>query len=754
MSGMIDYAAFAVLVGVLAARPLIPEGFERVATAFVDAGSVGGPTPATSMWLDLILLAVSAVVVWRHRLAARHTLFAGASLTVLALAVGLSTWGASDRRLALNAGAEIFTFAVTGAALFRLVAGRRDFALILAAAAVASAGVNALKCTTQTEYEFNDTLEAWQARKAQLVEQGRDVDDPALVNFERRLKSADSFGYLSHPNVAASVLAAGAVLLIGVAAASLRRGATSRGVGTVCAIALAAAMAYALATTGSMGGGVAMLVGAAIAVVLALFRAWITKRPAFAAGAFIGLQAVAMAGLIGYGAVRSTLPGASLAFRWEYWSAAGHALADEPLTGIGRENFAPFHMRYKSAAATEEVRNPHNLWISLLVELGPLGLTAGIMLLAGAAVAVFRRLALIRIDSAQSPADCADAPITGYAFAALCGIVVLLVQVTFAAVPLAAGGIAVVWLVEVAGLWLVLYFGAIRLFAEAPSALAIGGIAACAALLTHNLVDFSLITAAGLSMLVLAFAASAAGGAAASECAARERRPRGRLGAAFLALATLAHGCLIAIPTQKTADFAANIDAIFAAPLTPMNLHEAYADGMAAARADLFECDLPREAAGRFSALLDQPRAATADAYELAGNAQSLASIALSRNPRSPADAALLAEILGQRAGLAGQLGKSDDAQRLRLQSARQWDAAVQMYPTNPRWRIEAAAARLELLPYGNQSRRQIAAAVLQNLDEAVRIDATRSAENASKLRPAEFERIRRLRAMADAVEP
>lgn len=748
MSARIDKAALVVLVGVLAARPLMPEVFTRLTSALVST-DVGGPTPATSTWLDFILLAVSAIVISRHGFARRRAALVGGAIALLALSAGLSTWGAGDRRVALNAAAELLAFAAVAVALVRLVAAQPGFAAILAAAAVASAGVNALKCGTQASFEFADTLDAWHARKAQLAEAGRDVDDPAAVNFERRLRSGDTFGYLAHPNVAGSILAAGAAFLIGAAIALLRPRAASRAVAAVIAVILAAAIIAALWTTGSTGAAIALAFAAAVAAAIALLRHRIAARPGRAAALFLGIQAAALVLLLGFGLARSTLPGASLAFRWEYWTAAGQAFAEAPLTGIGRENFAPPHMRFKPPNATEEVRNPHNLWISLLVETGPAGLLAVILLLSAGAAAAFSALSCAATAPRPPPASDDPEPAAGalridLPLAAAGGAAVLVALAYFGDVPLAAAGVAVVWTLEVAVAWLILYFGALRGPAAMPDAIRIGGLAAAAALLTHNLIDFSLITPSGLAMLALVLAAATLGR---SDSVQRPSPPRGRfIAGAFVAILALAHLYFVARPTQHTADLAARIDAIFSRPLSPAALTEAYDIGRSAIRDDSLESALPAEIAGRFSALLDQPGLPLERTDELAGRARALATMAMERDQRNPTIRALLARTYDQHAAILEQLGKQRDAGELRLSAAALWDEAVTRYPTNPRWRIDAAAAWLATLPLEADTPQTVAAAAAAHLSRALEIDATRPAENASKLRPAELDRIRLLR--------
>ena len=53
-------AAFLVIIGLVAARPLMAETFERVDVSFIQDTDTG-PTPASTVWMDTLLLAASAV---------------------------------------------------------------------------------------------------------------------------------------------------------------------------------------------------------------------------------------------------------------------------------------------------------------------------------------------------------------------------------------------------------------------------------------------------------------------------------------------------------------------------------------------------------------------------------------------------------------------------------------------------------------------------------------------------------------------
>src|SRR5262249_51185584 len=153
-----DLACFYLILAILAARPMVPETFERVELSFLANTADLGPTPATTVWMDAILLVASALAIVRYGFGGARFRFAWMATGLLLLAVIISTAAAGEKRVAANAGAELCVFAIAGWALVRLM-GQGWMSRILLAAAIASAGTNAIKCGLQRAYEFADTSE-------------------------------------------------------------------------------------------------------------------------------------------------------------------------------------------------------------------------------------------------------------------------------------------------------------------------------------------------------------------------------------------------------------------------------------------------------------------------------------------------------------------------------------------------------------------------------------------------------------------
>ena len=77
--------------------------------------------------------------------------------------------------------------------------------------------------------------------------------------------------------------------------------------------------------------------------------------------------------IIGHGLWHQNLVIDSLTFRWQYWVGAMRIFAAHPLVGVGWSNFGPYYLGARLPIASEEVKDPHNFLVRVLVELGMVG---------------------------------------------------------------------------------------------------------------------------------------------------------------------------------------------------------------------------------------------------------------------------------------------------------------------------------------------------------------------------------------------
>lgn len=507
------------LLSLLLVRTLLAETFVSLDLDFLPAAAASGITPTVTAWLDALTLTTAGIALvliphWRL-----HPLTLS-GLLLLAGGVWVSSATAGDGLAARLAGMNLVIIAIAATVLIRLF---RDDGLRRAALAgvIAVTVASAYRCINQRYYEFPALLETWQEQKSQMIARGRPADDPVIENYERRMRSLESYGYHYHPNVAGSMLMAGTIVLgAGLLAVRVRRPAepgaataaqTRTGTGSGIALAggglACAVLGYALWLTGSNGALGALLLAALTAGVLFRFRERIGANPLRWTAIGIGLYLGILLGVAMIGVSRGTLPGSSLAFRWEYWSAALRAWEDAPLTGIGRENFQDAYCRFKSAAAVEEVRNPHNLWVSLLVETGPPGLLGGLILLVAWTAAALRSTPVVIKEAAKQTAR-------GAWLIATVLVITLVLHLLLSWSPLTDPSLGFLWGVETAGValvaggiaWITLRaaddtrIGAVLLH--------FGGVAAVAGMLMHAWVDYALLTPAGAALFAILAAAA------------------------------------------------------------------------------------------------------------------------------------------------------------------------------------------------------------------------------------------------------
>jgi O-antigen ligase len=713
------------LLAVLCARPLIGETFEPLQLSFLEAlQSVGGPTPAATAGMDALQLGLAGVLLARSGRRPQPAVLVGIGL--LALAVAISSFAAADWVSALRAGMNLVSMAVAGFALCLTLtdgAWRR----IALAGLLACGFVTTVKCLNQRFVENPSMRAAWEQNyKPQLLRQGFDPGDPLFVNFERRMLAGEVYGFQGHPNVTGGMLAIWALGIAGLTLGLFRP--SGPRLQPVVAVLVLAATLGAMWFTGSLGAVLAVLAGSLLMVLLAwnLRFGWFRRPGSLLLALVLGYAALVGCGL-GWGASRGTLPHASLAFRWQYWKTAARIYEDAPLTGIGRENFARPYLRYKPAASTEEVKNPHNLWVGLGVELGPLGLLGAGLLITAALYA-----SLPRAKVTPDPAE-AKRPAHTLARIAPLAVGMLLVHATFCGEDFTQLGVVLVWGQEIALVWLVGLAVAAWLLdtlQEASSAWFTAGLCAglCAALV-HGLIDFVLLTPAGLAVFVL----TAAGAAHAAPDAVHAAASRARMltGYAAAAIAVAVQSLMVLRPA-------------WAAESAIRGLRAA-GDAPPASAARMLETELARirsrtsdAGSARFAARFVLQFAQAGD-WEPSSQlrwlqvAAEMATLAEQREPGTVNTAVTQARIAEQRA----RLPITDPAglQTAQRDAAASWETAVARYPTDPRLRISAATAYITLANHGDESARLPAR---QHLEAALDIDAQRMEGDASRLRPAE----------------
>ncbi len=337
----------------------------------VNPGTKGPPLatgPGTIMAMNAALAAIAFVAaVCGRRKAGRCTLL----LTAAGLWAVASTLWASDKYLALVTSTTLLASGLAAWAAGRLcdTAIRRRQLLCVAC------GIG-LMWTGYGVYQRlvdhpQDVADYKQHRAEILRDHGWDENTFSLQQFERKLNSAEISGFVQSPNSYSSLLMFAAVMAAGLAAGAVP--ARSAAGLWILTLVLGAMMAWAAPSKAALTClGLGVVVAATMAVT-GLSRRGSGSRTGLTV-AMVGIVFAGVVGLAGYGLTRGELPGASLNFRWRYWVGSAGIVHDAPLLGVGYDNFAAAYLKHRLPNAAEEVRDPHNVFVRAITELGPVGL--------------------------------------------------------------------------------------------------------------------------------------------------------------------------------------------------------------------------------------------------------------------------------------------------------------------------------------------------------------------------------------------
>ncbi|MFO0975643.1 MAG: O-antigen ligase family protein [Planctomycetaceae bacterium] len=231
---------------------------------------------------------------------------------------------------------------------------------------------------------------------AAFQRQGIPLDGPARQLWENRLlHSTEPLGTFALTNTLAGILAAAFVLQAGL----IRRafGVPSEAQGPKSGSAAVASpsrwtilvaclqaivLLYCLILTKSRSAWCGAFCGIAIVLILrsrtTILRT--TLRWMMLGGLVAGLLVVCV-GLFG-GIDRQVILESprSLQFRLFYWTGSLEMLAEHPVVGAGPGNFRQMYLPHKAVESSEEIRDPHNIFLDAWSSAGLLGL-AGVVLL-------------------------------------------------------------------------------------------------------------------------------------------------------------------------------------------------------------------------------------------------------------------------------------------------------------------------------------------------------------------------------------
>ncbi|MFH1418303.1 MAG: O-antigen ligase family protein [Planctomycetota bacterium] len=394
---LLERVALLVLLSLIPLRAIIGEThtFELLRwLRNIDAPPT--PSPATTLGISSLILAVAVVLLfarWLRRDIGYRRTGAELGLGLLLIAAVVSTWNAGQKHLAL-VGVSDFLGLVLYVFLLRQLLTRPWHVRLAIAVVLATGTVVVAKCAYQFAYEIPDTIEYYEAHKAELADTDTAEESDFgragfRYDYEQRLRARSLSGYFRHPNVLAGYLILVVMTALAVAAGRFRR----RPRWTLAAPLLLAGFAFVALVLAQSKGGVA---ACCIGLVLWPVGQWIAGRDP---RAFIRKRLVVLlwlSALVGTGAVVAVLHssshalGRSMLFRSLYWQGAGAMFANEGPWGVGANNFGRLFTRYKTVQCPEEVDDPHSFVVKVATEWGVVGLAGVLLLFVGYSVRLSR----------------------------------------------------------------------------------------------------------------------------------------------------------------------------------------------------------------------------------------------------------------------------------------------------------------------------------------------------------------------------
>lgn len=506
---------FAVAVAVVLARATISESLRNPfePSPGGDAGAVTG-LPNVSVWLDLLCWTPALLVLFRRCFDRTYVLrFTPAHGLVLAMAVlaAASTAWSADRFAAAVTAFHFLSAAVLMWSASQLVRSWTRLRFVAAAAAGALAVVTVHGIYYRT-VEWPDTVKYVEENREQILrERGWTQDSFAWRQFNNKVQAGEMVGFGSSPNTYAAVL-----VFLGVIAASLAAQRLLDGDERAWPVALLAvlpAAAYVLWFTGSKTALVTPLLAAGLIWAGWRLGGWLAERRRTAFFTGVAAFLLGVAAFVGHGLYHGNFVIDSITFRWKYWIGSSRLFAEHALAGVGWSNFGYSYLAHRLPEATEEIKDPHNLFVKAFVELGIVG---GLLCLGWIGRLMWE---ITRPVSPPAPAEpparrVAAAPGRGAAglIAGVAGLAVVLNMLGSIDFSRDAGYV----LVE--SLKRLLYFGLFVLALAAGTIrsttdvrpddrpaplLLIGCIAAVGVFLIHNLIDFSMWDVGPMFLLAL-----------------------------------------------------------------------------------------------------------------------------------------------------------------------------------------------------------------------------------------------------------
>ncbi len=480
------------------------------------------PTGITPMWsvaMDLLTLAFASIVMLRGAMHGR-AVPAGWLLAAL-IGVGFAAWHGRplpDRSWLEHARVGLgWTSAVIGG--FALWHAAHDAAVrrVTVGMLLGIVAMLVAKGAVQVFVEHPQTVADYRLNKASFLAANGWLDGSDQVRaFERRLMQPEATGWFGLSNVFASLCAAGAVTMAGLAYEAWRsrrdQGSPSSGRWLVVALGFGAVVAVVGVVLSGSRAGLGLVVIGLVGLGLvgavrsqAALRERMTSRIGWIA---IGVIAMVPVLIMLHGQMGERAPDRSLLFRWFYMQGASRIIADHPLAGVGPASFKDAYLLAKPPLSPESIESPHSAAFDWLACMGIGGLAWVVMLVAAVYVCGHNLLAEAAPGTDEHQRAEAKSAASGLDRRMLVvGVCAVFVISTLIESAILTPEAAIMRVVGMAG-WLALGWGVIVLLAQRPEAIWPIGIGALV-LVAHAQIEMTL-TRPGSAHWAMALIATAA----------------------------------------------------------------------------------------------------------------------------------------------------------------------------------------------------------------------------------------------------
>ena len=340
---------------------------------------------------------------------------------------------ASNKRSAINYTITLSSTIIAGLVLFQLINSPLRIKFVFALL-IGLACMNAIECVNQYTTSNQMVISDYESDPAKhLANLNIEKDSLEYWQYKHRLYSKDIRGFLATSNsvstffiLAISIITAGTTALTAKDKTHVKFKNLIIPLSGLVLILAAFFLAY------SKGAIIASLITLILLTAFMLLRKKILNHKYIFISVASVLIITAVSITVYFGSTYGKLPGGnSMRFRWQYWSASWEIFKENPIFGVGGNNFATAYLKHKLPQALETINDPHNFILSILCQFGPFALIAFLILI------IKPLLASLFADSDENKllSQNIENPKTLYLSASIVALVLFIFRIPLANIP-------------------------------------------------------------------------------------------------------------------------------------------------------------------------------------------------------------------------------------------------------------------------------------------------------------------------------